>query len=420
LASLLRILCLFEQDILEVHKYLVEVLKDGGYTLIEFKIFNWEDESYIEELKSIVKHQFPHHKFEDTIKESGYKSIHYVVTYPSGGHHYPVEIQLRTLLQDVWGELEHAVAYKQGNIHPHIKSSFRLLSKDLQNNDALISHLRDIRDKEYRIELFALEDAGPCAAFSYEPELLSTIFKSDGPLGNAYKDYDKHISEWNRQHSDPRIWGEKGFELYRAVDSLIGYEQRNESTVQYWLIMEKGLLNFLQGRMTEAMRAYEEVTNRWPDLYAPYFRIGEIFYIGGEIERSLIAFDKSEELLLNNKNYDPYNAYRLKVRLANLYWLMGKEYCNMALSKILEAEVIYKEHSASFPSHIKQSLINNLCWYHLDKYILAREKYKQTGEGQDFKAQEQAYENALSRYQDLESLLEVSKEKRANDYDTAA
>jgi len=415
----LRALCLFEQDIIKVHKYLVNILKQQACTLKEFKIYNWENEDYIEQLQIIVKSQFPHYEFEDAIKESGYKSIHYLIVHGYSKFQYPIEIQLRTLLQDVWGELEHTLAYKQGNIHPHIKNSFRLLSKDLQNNDILISNLCDIRDKEYRVGLFALEDAGPSEAFIYEPELLPTIFK-DAHLDDAYKNYSEYISTWRDQRHNPREWAERGFEFYRALDRLIGWEQRNESLVQYWLFMEKGFLLFVQGRRDEAMKIYEEVTNKWKELYAPHFRIGEIFYIKGEIEKSLVAFDKSEELLSRQSTCDPFNVYRLKAKLALLYWLMGEQYCDIALNKILEAEVIYNKHSGSFPARIRQSLTNNLCWYHLEKYILAREKYKRSGKEQDRKAQEEAYERALDRCRTLEELLETSHEKRANDYDTVA
>lgn len=342
-----------------------------------------------------------------------------MVTVTYGRFTYPIEIQLRTLLQDVWGELEHALAYKQGNTHPHIKNSFRLLSTDLQNNDKLISHLRDIRDRERGVGLFALEDAGACEAFPYEPVLEPTLFKQAGPLREAYTAYTAHVSIWREKRRNTKGWAEQGELLYNAVDRLIvNYDDRKDINVEYWLAMEGGFIRFAQGDYDGAMRRYEDIAARWPQSYAPHFRKGEILYIKGQTGKALIAFDESEERLTGES--DPFNAYRLKMTLANLYWQMGEDYYGVALNKGVEAEGIYKEYGESFPPLVRQTLPNNLCWYHLERYIITRDKYTQSGKVEDREAEVEAYSIAEKRYRDLEALLEGGGEKRANDYDTAA
>lgn len=56
-------------------------------------------------------------------KESGYSSIHYLLRFKPGildGDHSPIiEIQVRTLTLDTWGEIEHVLGYK-----PHKRTSF--------------------------------------------------------------------------------------------------------------------------------------------------------------------------------------------------------------------------------------------------------------------------------------------------------
>lgn len=53
-------------------------------------------------------------------KESGYRSLHLVVSVPvflaDGPHQVPVEVQLRTIAMDFWATLEHRLRYKNGHM----------------------------------------------------------------------------------------------------------------------------------------------------------------------------------------------------------------------------------------------------------------------------------------------------------------
>ncbi|MCI0561494.1 MAG: hypothetical protein MN733_23650 [Nitrososphaera sp.] len=193
----LRVLCLFEQDIQTLHKYIIGVFKQRGFSLNEFKVFNWgeENDNYVKQLRTVVDEKFGGYEFGVPSPGSGYKSIHYVVTRQAGNNVIPIEVQLRTLLQDAWGELEHALSYKKGNVHPYIKKNFYLLSRDLQNMDELISHLRDTRDRQKAIESFSIKSGGPRKAFAYEERLVPAGFLSDGSLKDAVTSYYAHMKE---------------------------------------------------------------------------------------------------------------------------------------------------------------------------------------------------------------------------------
>jgi len=156
----LRILCMFEQDLVPVNEYLVGILSDKDYKLLEFKVFNWHDEKFIRGLKNQVKEKFKNYKDDDQEsrkRQGSYKSVHYVVSRVVGDNTCKIEIQLRTLLQDVWAELEHTLVYKKTSVHPHIRKSFDLLARDLETNDLLLTHLKDISEEEQQIESIALE-----------------------------------------------------------------------------------------------------------------------------------------------------------------------------------------------------------------------------------------------------------------------
>ncbi len=70
-------------------------------------------------------------------KESGYSSIHYAAKLKESsieaGERPVFEIQVRTLAQEVWGELEHTLSYKP-ETRPHFsaKRRFQILSKEIE------------------------------------------------------------------------------------------------------------------------------------------------------------------------------------------------------------------------------------------------------------------------------------------------
>ncbi|MDX2469217.1 MAG: hypothetical protein QNL04_01435 [SAR324 cluster bacterium] len=73
-------------------------------------------------------------------KESGYSSVHYTIRLknngPSEGENPYFEIQVRTMAQELWSELEHVLAYKPEN-RPHFSAKRRLqiLSRQISTID---------------------------------------------------------------------------------------------------------------------------------------------------------------------------------------------------------------------------------------------------------------------------------------------
>ncbi len=75
-----------------------------------------------------LKLQMPHEA-----KPSGYASVHYVLRFnkdvaPRGPRPW-FELQLRTLTQDVWAEIEHILGYKHKTSSPQVRGQFRLIAR---------------------------------------------------------------------------------------------------------------------------------------------------------------------------------------------------------------------------------------------------------------------------------------------------
>lgn len=91
----IRILLLFKEDWLEVHNYLMEMYKS---VLLE------DPFAYVREGDDI-------HLYENRIeirKEKPYRSVHYVIQSDKG---LAIEIQVRTLYEEAWSEIDHKLRY---------------------------------------------------------------------------------------------------------------------------------------------------------------------------------------------------------------------------------------------------------------------------------------------------------------------
>jgi len=428
----LRVLCLFEQDILLTHRYILEVLKPS-YKLKEFELFNWQkdyhDKQYSDLLIKEVEKRFESVKIEHNPKRSGYKSIHYKIEINHAGEDYPIEIQLRTLFQDAWAELEHTLSYKKGPIHPHIKKSFDLLARDLETNDSLVAHLKDISDKEISGRKYSLENIGPHKYLYYDYELIPDIFKELGDVKKKYKKYERQISKINPREKG-KDWLKKLKEakkLYTIIIRSISGEDVDDPKVDYWKEMEKAFFQFCEGNYDKAMEIYEQQKKKYPDRYVVYFRIGEIYFIKGEITDALIAFDTCESLLPENDFSNYENIFRLKIKFGYIYWLLGEEYIDIALRQIIEAKKIYddnKYRGKYFTNEDYYRLVNNLCYYHLEKYIWCYDIYKLTNKGDKKYSEvqreyEKSLENLQKHFHELEKLMDKDIDI-SNLYDTIA
>lgn len=375
-----RILCLFDQSLLDIHKFIINKMYDE-FKLSQFKLFNWGSERYSHFVNSLEKIVYDKNKtiaIDKIEKESGYKSIHYLFKQTTNGHDYSIEIQLRTLLQDVWGELEHKLSYKKGNIHPHIKKSFDLLSMDLEKNDLLLSHLKTISEREKIGHLYSLEEGGPINFFGYEDALQPEAFNNE-PLKSLYFSYIKFMTEVDLCKNKTTQVKEAREYLGDLSDKISSLMIDNDIKIKYFLEMEKAFLFYWEGgkdNFDKALKIYEalKLEAEFKNHYILYFRMGEIYFIKDEIVKALTLFDLCDRLIQNGCYIEPANLYKAKLKLAYYYWLLGQEYINLSIDIVNEAEIIYEDNQGLFSDLDKTLLYNNVCSYYLERYLITKLK----------------------------------------------
>jgi len=420
----LRLICLFEKDIYKVNRFFwqkVRAVQDGyEYDANDFsqkrkdaekicndislhgcKAFNWgESSEEYKELKDGLRETHPGLVIVHKKKKTGYKSVHYTIKVTKGNVRCFLEVQLRTHVQDVWGELEHALAYKQGAVHPFIKKSVYLLSKELQNIESLFSHLRTISDQENCGKRHLNYNVRPRYVFFYEDAIIKKCFSDNEKM--LFKEYSDHLKGYESE--DMRSgWLEKLKDLLGRIKSELVNKKDNE-WVRYWLNMEDAFCLFCESKYSQAISKYEALMDSYSKRYCIYFRLGELYSIVGKDIEALNCFYEASSLINAEAQTDYLNQFRIKTRLALMYWMMGGDFILNAKKEIDFAERLYEKIRDDDKSGIQYAtLCNNLCWYYLERYILAKEKFLIEGKGDENLGE--YFAEAEEKYHKLEPLL---------------
>lgn len=115
-----RVLHLHVSQFEVIHTALMEKIEEGEFTLFEPpKAYTWDPESneYLGRLG-----------LKRELKESYYTSIHYVLR-PNSRSQATCEVQVRTLLEEVWGEIDHTMNYPQPTQDEYCREQIRILAR---------------------------------------------------------------------------------------------------------------------------------------------------------------------------------------------------------------------------------------------------------------------------------------------------
>lgn len=118
----IRVLHIYQDQFVLIHKAIMENIKSGNWAFIEPpKAYSWDPESQkVYEDLSIIPE----------IKPTYYTSVHYVVK-PNNRNENPIccEIQVRTLFEEVWGEISHYINYPHQTKSKSCNEQLRVLAK---------------------------------------------------------------------------------------------------------------------------------------------------------------------------------------------------------------------------------------------------------------------------------------------------
>lgn len=263
---------------------------------------------------------------ERSFKEFGYESIHLLArTPPEFREQYPelgvelFEIQLRTILQEAWAEVEHELVYK-AELTPFdepMKRKLAALNANLSLSDIIF---QEIRDYQHRLgeELNSRREA----FYAKIEEVIDRSVFSE-PVGGA----------GGARLDDPAELPSSGAETIDdlLLDALYAHNRRNygQAIDIYSSILgnvlppalaavvhkHRGMAYFSESRYEEAIADFGLALELNPNCYkSAYFR-GVTRSVVGEYGAGIEDFSRSLRI-------NPYQFYAL-YRRAQCYWHLG-------------------------------------------------------------------------------------------------
>ncbi|WP_407314968.1 (p)ppGpp synthetase [Pseudomonas sp. nanlin1] len=115
-----RILHLYQDQFPHIHNHIMSQIESGDWFFREAPVaYSWDPEAS-EFFKSLG--------LDAKTRDTYYTSIHYVIS-PKADSHVYCEVQVRTLFEEIWGEIDHTLNYPVPTTSRSCKEQLRVLSK---------------------------------------------------------------------------------------------------------------------------------------------------------------------------------------------------------------------------------------------------------------------------------------------------
>lgn len=127
-----RILHLHTRQVKDIHQALLKIFEEQRWILLEGPAARtWDDES---------KQYFQDIGFQTVDSKSMYTSVHYVVQ-PNSKSEITCEIQVRTLMEEVWGEVDHKINYPKKSESESCKEQIKVLARVTSSCSRLVDSI---------------------------------------------------------------------------------------------------------------------------------------------------------------------------------------------------------------------------------------------------------------------------------------
>lgn len=138
-----RVLHLHQDQFTEIHNAIISKITTGDWVFVEQpKAYTWDPET--------VKF-YENLAIDTVVRDTFYTSIHYLVK-PNNKNSICCEIQVRTLFEEIWGEIDHTINYPEPTTSIACKEQLRVLSKLVSTGTRLAdsifrSHIEHLNQK---------------------------------------------------------------------------------------------------------------------------------------------------------------------------------------------------------------------------------------------------------------------------------
>ncbi len=260
---------------------------------------------------------------DHTFREFGYESIHILVEIPEqirkAAGKLPkglvCEIQIRTILQDAWAEVEHELVYKTEFTPFDLPLKRRLASMNaiLSLADIVFQEIREYQNKlnreleQRRTSVYHQADEITRQQFS---EVFDTIPKKyDEMAASPYVQgtIDDLILEAIHAHNTGQF--DTAISIYTQI-----IEAKPNNIVLSVIYKHRGMAWFAQAKYSEALDDFQNSVRCDPNNFRSIYYIGIVYSIMNDDESAIEYFDKS----LEKNNFQTHLYYRKALSLYHL------------------------------------------------------------------------------------------------------
>lgn len=295
----IRIICAFLEDLSVVEKQIVE-----RYNIVEI------------ERKGADR----------TFREFGYESTHILIEIPqtiSEKLDLPeglvCEIQIRTILQDAWAEVEHELVYKS-EFSPFdlpLKRKLASMNASLSLADIIFQEIRDYQNKlnseldKRRFAFYDMADKLSDEKIAEKFEITETKSPDSISAASPYVQgtIDDMILDAIQAHNN-------GF-LDRAIDiytRILSAKPAPNDIVLAVIYKHRGMAFFAQNNFDEALNDFMSSVEHDPKNFRSFYYIGIVYSVKDDENKALEYFDKS----LSLNRYQAHVYYRKALSLFHL------------------------------------------------------------------------------------------------------
>lgn len=132
-----RALHLFKNDWEEIDQFVQETWKTKGKPTGNIR--NGDSEELIQ--------KFQLKKFNIKVHKYGYRSIHYILESSPTKKSYKTELQVRTIFEEAWSEIDHTIRYPYDQENPILKQYLLIFNRIAGNADEMGTYIKFLQKK---------------------------------------------------------------------------------------------------------------------------------------------------------------------------------------------------------------------------------------------------------------------------------
>lgn len=266
-----------------------------------------------------------------SFKEFGYESIHVLIQIPEDiadlvkkeGFYLPdecvCEIQIRTILQDAWAEVEHELVYKS-EFSPFdlpLKRKLASINASLSLADIIFQEIRDYQNKLNREIDYRRNSFYEKADLATHDVMPSDLIEEKLPLSTSGSSSSPYVRGTIDDMLLDAIHAHNAGDLERAIEiytKIIESTPKLNDIILAVICKHRGMAYFAQNKYDLALEDFESSVNYQADNFKSLYYIGIVYSVKGENEKAIEYFDKSLQI----NEYQSHLYYRRALAKYNL------------------------------------------------------------------------------------------------------